>query len=146
MRKLPTDQATVFANYPHCNHPIADIHGCAVPPQSSILQPAKYSCSRFHRRLNWFIKLETLFKPLPESLTWISQSCVGNNAFLARMAMKFWRCFHHPQAAMALLRMTLALLMLFHGWAKIRYGIGSIEQMLQAAGVPGWLGYAVYIG
>ena len=47
---------------------------------------------------------------------------------------------------MALLRMTLALLMLFHGWAKIRYGIGSIEQMLQAAGVPGWFGYAVYIG
>ena len=47
---------------------------------------------------------------------------------------------------MVLLRMTLVLLMLFHGGAKIRYGIGSIEQMLQAAGVPGWLGYAVYIG
>lgn len=60
--------------------------------------------------------------------------------------MKFWSYFHHPQAAMVLLRVTLALLMLFHGWAKIRYGIGSIEHMLQAAGVPGWLGYAVYIG
>ena len=60
--------------------------------------------------------------------------------------MKFWLFFHHPQAAMVLLRMTLVLLMLFHGGAKIRYGIGSIEQMLQAAGVPGWLGYAVYIG
>ena len=60
--------------------------------------------------------------------------------------MKFWSYFHHPQAAMVLLRVTLALLMLFHGWAKIRYGIGSIERLLQGHGLPGWFGYAVYIG
>ena len=40
--------------------------------------------------------------------------------------MKFWSHFHHPQAAMVLLRVTLAVLLLFHGWAKLRYGIGSI--------------------
>ncbi|RGE46233.1 DoxX family protein [Comamonas testosteroni] len=60
--------------------------------------------------------------------------------------MKFWNYFHHPQAAMVLLRITLALLMLFHGWAKIRHGIGGIEQMVEARGAPGWLAYAVYLG
>ena len=60
--------------------------------------------------------------------------------------MKFWSHFHHPQAAMVLLRVTLALLMLLHGWAKIRYGIGGIEQMVEARGAPGWLAYAVYLG
>ena len=60
--------------------------------------------------------------------------------------MKFWNYFHHPQAAMVLLRITLALLMLFHGWAKIRYGIGSIEAQIASRGAPGWLAYAVYLG
>ena len=60
--------------------------------------------------------------------------------------MKFWSHFHHPKAAIALLRITLALLMLLHGWAKIRHGIGGIERMVEAAGASGWLAYAVYIG
>lgn len=60
--------------------------------------------------------------------------------------MKFWNYVHHPRAAMVLLRITLALLMLFHGWAKIRHGIGGIEQMIEARGAPGWLAYAVYLG
>jgi putative oxidoreductase len=60
--------------------------------------------------------------------------------------MKFWSYFHHPQAAMVLLRVTLSVLMLFHGWAKIRHGIGGIERMVEALGVPGWLAYGVYIG
>lgn len=47
---------------------------------------------------------------------------------------------------MVLLRVALALLMLFHGWAKIRHGIGGIEQMIEARGAPGWLAYAVYLG
>ena len=46
--------------------------------------------------------------------------------------MKFWSHFHHPQAAMVLLRVTLAVLLLFHGWAKLRYGIGSIERMVES--------------
>ncbi|MDR0217120.1 MAG: DoxX family protein [Comamonas sp.] len=60
--------------------------------------------------------------------------------------MKFWNYVHHPRAAMVLLRITLALLILFHGWAKIRHGIGGIEQMIEARGAPGWLAYAVYLG
>lgn len=60
--------------------------------------------------------------------------------------MKFWSYFHHPHAAMVLLRVTLAVLILFHGWAKIRYGIGGIERMVEALGAPGWLAYGVFIG
>ena len=60
--------------------------------------------------------------------------------------MKVWNYLHNPRAAMVLLRTTLALLMLFHGWAKIRHGIGGIEQMIEARGAPGWLAYAVYLG
>lgn len=60
--------------------------------------------------------------------------------------MKFWSYFHHPQAALTLLRFTLAVLMLLHGWAKIRYGIGSIESRIEGLGAPGFLAYAVYLG
>lgn len=60
--------------------------------------------------------------------------------------MKFWSYFHHPKAALVLLRVTLALLMLLHGWAKIRYGIGSIEAKIESLGAPGFLAYAVYLG
>lgn len=56
------------------------------------------------------------------------------------------RFFHHPQAAMVLLRVTLALLMLFHGWAKITKGVGGIESMLVKSGLPGWIAYGVYVG
>ena len=47
---------------------------------------------------------------------------------------------------MVLLRVTLAVLLLFHGWAKITNGIGGIESMVVKAGLPGFLAYAVYIG
>lgn len=60
--------------------------------------------------------------------------------------MKFWNYFHHPKAALVLLRVSLALLMLLHGWAKIRYGIGSIEAKIAGLGAPGFLAYAVYLG
>ena len=56
------------------------------------------------------------------------------------------RFFHHPHAAMVLLRITLAVLLLFHGWAKITKGVGGIEGMLTQAGLPGWLAYGAYIG
>ena len=60
--------------------------------------------------------------------------------------MKFWNYFHHPKAALVVLRVTLALLMLLHGWAKIRYGIGRIEAKIESLGAPGFLAYAVYLG
>lgn len=47
---------------------------------------------------------------------------------------------------MALLRAGLAVLMLFHGWAKITKGVSGIEGMLTNAGLPGLLAYGVYVG
>ncbi len=60
--------------------------------------------------------------------------------------VKFWSHFHHPHLGALLLRTTLALLLLLHGWAKIRYGVGWIEGLLVQRGLPGFLAYAVYLG
>lgn len=57
-----------------------------------------------------------------------------------------FQSFYNPRAAMALLRVTLAVLMLFHGWAKIHHGIGGIEGMVVHAGLPKWVAYGVYLG
>ena len=60
--------------------------------------------------------------------------------------MSIWRHSHHPRAAITLLRITLAVLMLLHGWAKIIHGVGSIEGMLTQLGLPGFLAYGVFVG
>jgi len=60
--------------------------------------------------------------------------------------MNFWSRLHHPRAAITLLRITLALLLLFHGWAKITQGIGGIEKMVASHGLPAWLAYGVFVG
>lgn len=44
------------------------------------------------------------------------------------------------------LRVLLAVLLLFHGVSKLVGGIGFISGMLAKAGLPGALGYLVYIG
>lgn len=44
------------------------------------------------------------------------------------------------------LRLVLAVLILFHGVAKIQHGIAPIEEMLRAYGLPGALANAVYLG
>lgn len=44
------------------------------------------------------------------------------------------------------LRLTLGILLLFHGMAKLSHGVGGIEGMVAAHGLPGFLGWAVYIG
>jgi len=45
-----------------------------------------------------------------------------------------------------LLRLTLAILILFHGVSKVIHGIGWLEGMLQGAGVPAFVAYGVYVG
>lgn len=50
----------------------------------------------------------------------------------------------HP--GVLLLRYTVALLMLFHGVAKLTRGVGSIEGMLEKAGLPEWFAFGVFIG
>ncbi len=48
--------------------------------------------------------------------------------------------------AKLLLRVTLGVLVLLHGIAKLKGGMGGIEGMLEARGVPGVLAYGVLIG
>ncbi|NLC36102.1 MAG: DoxX family protein [Alcaligenaceae bacterium] len=48
--------------------------------------------------------------------------------------------------ARLLLRLVLGILIFFHGWAKIRHGIGGIEAMLAMRGLPAFLAWGVYLG
>ncbi len=48
--------------------------------------------------------------------------------------------------AKLLLRLVLGILIFFHGWAKIRHGIGGIEAMLAVRGLPAFLAWGVYLG
>jgi len=44
------------------------------------------------------------------------------------------------------LRVILATLLLFHGVSKLIGGVGFVTGMLEKAGLPGAIGYLVYIG
>ncbi|HLU78506.1 MAG TPA: DoxX family protein [Burkholderiaceae bacterium] len=48
--------------------------------------------------------------------------------------------------ARLLLRLVLGILIFFHGWAKLRSGIGGIEAMLAVHGLPAFLAWGVYLG
>jgi putative oxidoreductase len=45
-----------------------------------------------------------------------------------------------------LLRLTLGILMLFHGIAKLRHGVSGIEGLLQSHGLPAIFAYGVLVG
>lgn len=45
-----------------------------------------------------------------------------------------------------ILRLSLGVLMLLHGIAKLAKGVGGIESMMEQAGLPGFLAFGVYIG
>jgi putative oxidoreductase len=45
-----------------------------------------------------------------------------------------------------ILRLALGVLILFHGYAKIRGGLGPIPGMVTHAGLPSWVAYGVYVG
>jgi putative oxidoreductase len=45
-----------------------------------------------------------------------------------------------------ILRLTVGVLMLLHGVAKLSGGVGGIGGMLQSAGLPAALAYGAYIG
>jgi len=57
--------------------------------------------------------------------------------------MRFWE---NDDLGKLILRVTLAVLMLFHGYAKLTHGVGFIEGMLTGAGLPAIMAYGVYIG
>jgi putative oxidoreductase len=45
-----------------------------------------------------------------------------------------------------ILRLTVGLLMLFHGVSKLSHGVGAIEAMLVMHGLPAYIAWGVYIG
>ena len=52
----------------------------------------------------------------------------------------------HQDLGRFVLRVTLGLLVLLHGIAKITGGIDPIVGMVQGAGLPGFLAYGAYVG
>ena len=49
-------------------------------------------------------------------------------------------------AGKLILRLTLGVFMLFHGYAKLTKGISGIEASVLKMGLPMWVAYGVYIG
>ena len=45
-----------------------------------------------------------------------------------------------------LLRSSIAILMLFHGFKKLNYGISEVKALVLQAGLPEFLSYGVYMG
>lgn len=50
------------------------------------------------------------------------------------------------EIAKLLLRLSLSLLMLFHGFHKVIHGIGGVKTALKSNGIPEVLAYGIYIG
>lgn len=44
------------------------------------------------------------------------------------------------------LRLTLGILILLHGVAKLKGGVGFLMPMVQGIGLPPWVAYGAYIG
>src|SRR5918999_2784611 len=44
------------------------------------------------------------------------------------------------------LRLTLGILVLLHGIAKLRGGVGFLTPMVTGLGLPPWFAYGVYVG
>lgn len=45
-----------------------------------------------------------------------------------------------------ILRVTVGVLMLFHGVSKLIHGVGFIEGMVTSHGLPAFIAYGVYVG
>lgn len=58
----------------------------------------------------------------------------------------FSRLCDSPDLGRLLLRVSLGVLLLFHGVFKIQHGVGWIAGLLQTHGIPGFVAYGAYIG
>jgi putative oxidoreductase len=56
------------------------------------------------------------------------------------------RAFQTEDIGKLVLRLTLGILLIMHGVAKILGGVGGISGMLQSVGLPGFFAYGAYIG
>ena len=54
--------------------------------------------------------------------------------------------FHNEDIAKLLLRVSVGVLILFHGIHKVIYGVSGIKSMLSNSGLPELLAYGVYVG
>ncbi|ADN08570.1 DoxX family protein [Sulfurimonas autotrophica] len=54
--------------------------------------------------------------------------------------------FINPDIAKLLLRVSLGVLILFHGIHKVIHGIGGVKSMVVSAGLPEFFAYGVYVG
>lgn len=53
---------------------------------------------------------------------------------------------NNPDIGKLLLRVSLALMLLLHGLAKLQHGVAWISSALQGMGLPGFFAYGVFIG
>lgn len=53
---------------------------------------------------------------------------------------------NNPDMGKLLLRLTLGVLILFHGVSKLSGGVSGIENMLVSRDLPAMLAYGVYVG
>jgi len=53
---------------------------------------------------------------------------------------------NNPDLGRLMLRLTLGLLLLFHGVSKLLNGVGGIEQLLANHNLPTFFAYGVFIG
>ena len=53
---------------------------------------------------------------------------------------------HQPDIAKFLLRISLGVLILFHGIHKLIYGIDGVKAMVTAHSLPSFIAYGVYMG
>jgi len=65
---------------------------------------------------------------------------------MLQLVDRFNRMFDNPDFGLLLLRVAFAGMMLFHGVHKLMAGVGGIEGMLQAQGLPAFIAYGVYVG
>ncbi len=54
--------------------------------------------------------------------------------------------FQNPDMAKLLLRVSLGVLILFHGIHKVIHSIGGVKSLVVSAGLPEFLAYGVYFG
>jgi len=54
--------------------------------------------------------------------------------------------FQSSDIAKLLLRVSVGVLILFHGIHKVIHGVGGVKAMLSSAGLPELLSYGVYVG
>lgn len=52
----------------------------------------------------------------------------------------------YDDAGKLVLRLSVGILMLFHGLFKLANGIGGIQGMVAGAGLPGFFAYGVFVG